>query len=138
MKTKKSLFALAAVIVACIVFIWLSTSLHGIEKTYEIQPQISLPEYRTDAARAIDAYERLMERYMDLTERNLAAIRTDIKISVKKLDSIDNRLKQLSAKIGRIERKLGIEQPNPATANEPNPKPACKETKSKCPASAEQ
>jgi predicted nucleic acid-binding Zn-ribbon protein len=65
---------------------------------------------RTDAARAIDAYERLMERYMDLTERNSMRINLGLKEVIKKLDSIDNKLTELSARIARIEKSLGIEK----------------------------
>ena len=107
----RNLLVVAAGLVCCVVVVWLSTSIQGGEKTYEVRPQITLPEYRTDAARAIDAYERLMDRYMGLTERNLTRIGTGLKGVVKKLDSIDAKLTGLSARIARIERALGIEQP---------------------------
>ncbi len=107
----RNLLVVAAGLVCCVVLVWLSTSIQGGEKTYEVRPQITLPEYRTDAARAIDAYERLMDRYMGLTERNLTRIGTGLKGVVKKLDSIDAKLTGLSARIARIERALGIEQP---------------------------
>lgn len=111
MRTNRNLLAIAAGLVACVVVVWFSaTSIQGVEKTYEVQPQITLPEYRTDAARAIDAYERLMERYMDLTERNLIGIRMDLKRTVEKLGSIDDKLIKLSARMARIEKALGIEQ----------------------------
>ncbi len=83
------------------------------ERTYEVHPQITIPEYRTDTARAIDAYERLMDHYMDLTETNLTGISTDLKGVVKKLDSIDANLSRLSARIARIEKALGVKQPRP-------------------------
>jgi len=90
------------------VLVWLSTSIQGGEKTYEVRPQITLPEYRTDTARAIDAYERLMDRYMGLTERNLTGIGTGLKGVVKKLDSIDAKLAELSTRMARIEKALAI------------------------------
>jgi len=110
MKTNRNLLAVAAGLVACLVVVWFSTSIQGVEKTYEVQPQITIPEYRTDAARAIDAYERLMERYMDLTERNLIGIRMDLKRAVEKLDSIDDKLIKLSTRMAQIEKALGIGQ----------------------------
>jgi len=76
--------------------------------TYEIQPYIWTPEYRTDAARAIDAYERLMERHMDVTEANLIGIGSDVRLLSRKLDAIDGRLKELSVRIARIEQALQI------------------------------
>ena len=104
----RNLLVVAAGLVCCVVVVWLSTSIQGGEKTYEVRPQITLPEYRTDAARVIDAYERLMDRYMGLTERNLTGFGTGLKGVVKKLDSIDAKLTVLSARMARIERALGI------------------------------
>jgi len=110
MRTNKNLSAVAIGLACCILITWFSTSIRGVEKTYEVRPQISLPEYRTDAARAIDAYERLMERHMDLTEQNLTKIGTDIQQIAKKLDSIDVKLTMLSSRMATIEKTLGIKQ----------------------------
>ena len=106
----RNLLVVAAGLICCVVLVWLSTSIQGGERTYEVRPQITLPEYRTDTARAIDAYERLMDRYMGLTERNLTRIGTGLKGVVKKLDSIDAKLTELSTRMARIEKALGIEQ----------------------------
>lgn len=108
----KLLSVVTIFIICCLLAVWLSTSIQGSTKTYEVRPNITIPESRTDAARAIDAYERLMERYMDLTERNLFNVGRDTKEAVKKLDSIDLKLTQLSTRIAAIEKALGIEQPN--------------------------
>ena len=131
MRTNKSLLAVAAGLGCCVVLVWLSTSIQGGEKTYEVQPQISIPEYRTDAARAIDAYERLMERYMDLTEGNLIRIGTDIQGVVRTLDSIDYKLTQLSTRIAAIEKALGLEQPTVPTGKETQPKATPKKSQKK-------
>ena len=122
MTTNKNLLAIGAVVVCCITLVWFSTSIQGDPKTYELRPHISLPEYRTDAVRAIDAYERLMERYMDLTERNSIRVSADLKEVIKKLYSIDNKLTELSARIARIEKTFGIEQTEPPAKIEPQTK----------------
>lgn len=109
----RNLLAIAAGLICCIMVVWLAPSIHGGEKTYEVRPYVSIPEYRTDAARAIDAYERLMDRYMGLTERNLTRIGTDLTGVVKKLDSIDAKLTELSTRMARIEIALGIEEAPP-------------------------
>ncbi len=59
MKTKqhKGILAVGVVVLVCLLAVFFSTSIQGKEKKYELRPQITLPEYRTDAARAIDAYE---------------------------------------------------------------------------------
>ena len=111
MITNRNILTVAGVVICCVIVVWFSTSIQGDQKTYELQPQITIPEYRTDTARIVDAYERLIERYMDLTERNLAQIHIDIKDAVKKLDTVDRKLTELSARMTRIEKALGIESP---------------------------
>lgn len=111
MSTNKKLLAVAAAITCCVIAVWSSTSIHGSPNTYELQPQIAIPEHKTDIARVIDAYERLMERYMDLTDRNSALMSADIKSIAASLDSINGRLAELSARTARIEQALGIQQP---------------------------
>lgn len=119
MKAKKSLFAASAAVVCCVIAVWFSTSIHGSQNTYELRPQISIPEHKTDIVRVIDAYERLMERYLDLTERNSAMIGTDIQNIAVRLDSIDEELAEISTRTARIERALGIKDP-PTPAGAPS------------------
>jgi hypothetical protein len=130
MKTNRNLFAAAVIGLCCILVVWLSISIQGSQKKYEVQPHITIPEYKTDAARAIDAYERLMDRYMDLTERSIFRVDTDIRDVVKKLDSIDDKLTKLSARMAGIEKALGIKQTdmdiNTNIKDEPPAKPADK------------
>lgn len=84
-------------------------SIYASADTYELRPEITVPEYRTDAARAIDAYERMMNRYMGLTERSLSGMNTDVKIMLRKLEAMDVKLNALTTRISRIEKALGIE-----------------------------
>jgi len=123
MKTNRNTLAVLAIIIACSVLVWLSASIQGNQKTYEIQPHLTIPEYKTDLARVMDAYERLMERYMDLTQQNQSMVGADLKYVVTTLDSIDGRLAEFSARIARIETALGIEQPKSATNPKPDPQP---------------
>lgn len=111
MRKKTYLLAGTAGLACCILLAWLSTCSRGVEKTYEIESQIWTPEYRTDTTRAIDAYERLMHRYMDMTEQNLLGIGSEIRTLANKLDSIDARLSDIGIRIARIEIALGIEPP---------------------------
>ena len=111
MKNSKSLLAVAVIIACCAIAVWFSTSIHGSQNTYELKPQLTIPEHKADIVRVIDAYERLMERYLDLTERNSAMIGEDIRSIAIRLDSIDDGLTDLSSRIARIERALGIKHP---------------------------
>ena len=120
MKVNKKLLAVGAVVACCLVLAWFCRPIRGVDKTYEIRSHV-IPQYKTDAARAIDAYERLMDRHMDLIEKNMLRVGTDVQSSAKKLDSIDDKLTKLSARIGRIEKALGIEQLNTPTVKKPQP-----------------
>jgi hypothetical protein len=123
MKTNRNTLAVLAVIIACSVLVWLSASIQGGQKTYEIHPNLTIPEYKTDLTRIMDAYERLMERYMDLTEQNQSMVGTDLKYVVTTLDSIDGRLAEFSARIARIETALGIDQPGSSLSPKPDNQP---------------
>ena len=113
MRKNKNLLAVGVVLIVCFIAVCFSTSIQGGEKIFKIEPEITLPEYRTDTARAIDAYERLIDRFMSLTERNLAGINTDVKDIAKKLDSIDSKLQEISVRTEKIEKALGIEKSAP-------------------------
>ena len=110
MKSSKSLWIVAAVITCVGIAVLFSGSLQGGQNTYELQPNLSIPEYKTDTARAIEAYERLMDRYMDLTGSHLSTVGMDLRNVVTKLDSIDGRLKEMETRMARIERALGVDK----------------------------
>jgi len=95
------------------VVVWLTTGIEGAQKRYEIQPFVGVPEYRTDAARAIDAYERLMDRYMSMTERELYSVSAYLSDISKQMEVLDAKMNRLHVRLGWIEKKLGIaaEQP---------------------------
>jgi len=120
MKTNRNTLVILTAITACSVLVWLSASIQGGQKTYEIHPNIAMPAYKTDLDRITDAYERLMERYMDLTEQNQSAVGTDLKYVITTLDSIDGRMAEISARIARIETALDI----PQSKSPSNPRPA--------------
>jgi len=111
MRTNRNLLIVAAVVICSVLSVWFSTSIQGGSKTYEIQPQITIPEYRTDAARAIGSYERMMELYIGLADGNLGKINSNVQDILRKMESIDSKLTDLSSRIERIEKSLGIEQP---------------------------
>lgn len=116
MKQGKLLLVFAAVIIICLVAAQLGISFPDKKKTYEVDQWITTPEYRTEAARAIDAYERLTERYMYVVEGRLLQVGDDCRSVATKLDSLDSRLMEISNRLTSIERALGID-PNQNTVN---------------------
>ena len=111
MRNRSRLLTVAAGLAASLAVLGVCSLIYARGRSYDIRPEITLPEYRTDAARAIDAYERTMNRYMTLTERSLAGVNADMREVLRKLDSIDRTLTDLSTRIARIEGALGIEEP---------------------------
>jgi hypothetical protein len=116
MKDKRKLLIILAGAVICLIAARLAVSVTDRGRTYEVEPWITTPEYRTDAGRAIDAYERLMERYMDLAETHLV----DSQQVSQRLDSIDTKLDDISKRLARIEKAIGIDpntNPSPSKAS---------------------
>ncbi len=117
MKTKKNLFAAAAILSACTIAFWFSTSIQGGEETYEIHPQVGVPygyTPNTDTSRLIDLIEYLTDQNIQITQDQLVQLDQQLNTVAEKLDSIDNKLKRLSARMARIEKALGIEPDPPA------------------------
>lgn len=132
----RNLLTVATGLVACMLVVWFSKSIQGSPKTYEVHPQINIPEYGTDTLSAIDAYERLMDRYMGLTERNLVRIERDLGSVVRKLDSIDRKLTEISARMSRIEKAVGkVESKPPVKKKIPSQSPDEKTRKERSPSS---
>ena len=87
------------------VLVWFAGSLHG-GQDYDVRPEISVPEYKTDAARAIDAYEKMMNRYMDLTESQFKNVALDNQKTFEKLLEIQTDIARIDMRLERIEKKL--------------------------------
>ncbi len=114
MKTpKETLKAVALLLCLCGVIVWVGSRTDAADKVYEIRPEATLGAYRSDSTRMMDAYERLMDRYMSLVEGNLSNMGTDVGGVIKKLNSIERKIDNLGKRIGRIEKALNIPQPKP-------------------------
>lgn len=109
MKQNRYLLVTVAVTVICLIAAAVSTAIPDNGKKYEIDTVVGIPGYQTDAARAIDAYERMMDRYMDLSEKLLSKMSGDSQTVSTKLDSLDSRLADISTRLTRIENALGID-----------------------------
>lgn len=117
-RLNKSLFAVFGLLFVCLFMSFSSTPLQGSEKHYEIRPEITLPESKTDIDRVIDAYERLMDNYLQSMDQNLAGIYLNTEHTAQKMDAIDQKLSTLSVQLEAIQKNLGIDVPE-----KPSPKP---------------
>ncbi len=116
MTRNHGIYRIVAAIVVCVIVLSLSTSTGRDRGGYPVEAQVyGVPAAQSDAARAIDAYERVMERHMDLTERSLTSFTADLKVLTTKVDAfdakvtaMDAKLTQIDQRLARIERHLGI------------------------------
>lgn len=110
MKSGSKILFFGILLFIVLILLWSDTRSQAIEEQYKIEPWITVPEYRTDAARAIDAYERLMERYMDVNEKTLGGLRAEFNGVSRKMSSIDRKLSRIENRLIRIERAVGTEE----------------------------
>jgi len=115
MHKDRRLLIFSAALISCLIFVLFTRSIQGGDRRYEVIPGITLPEYRTDSARAIDAYERLIERYMDITEEHFVSVNSDLREIVRKVYEIDKKLTNISSRIERIEEAMILTQHQPKT-----------------------
>jgi hypothetical protein len=116
MKTRQTFISLIVIAVVCAAFIWLTVS-YGVEKSIEVE-SYNLPEYRSDTVRAIDAYQQMINRMLDDNDRNWGMVQEQLNTINGKLDTVLSDLDSISQRIARIEKKMGIEEPE---ENEPKP-----------------
>jgi len=109
MKQNRYLLVTCVVAAVCLIAAAVSTAIPENGKKYEIDTVVDVQGYKTDAAHAIDAYERLMDRYMDLSEKLISTTGSDCQAVSTKLDSLDSRLADISTRLARIEKSLGID-----------------------------
>lgn len=100
------------------IIVLLVSAVWGVEtlekrSTVEVRPVVRTPQYQSDAARAISAYERLMERYMSLTEANLIAAQTDNRELALRLARLETSLVRIEHKIDLLSHALNV---SPAAA----------------------
>jgi hypothetical protein len=120
MESNRKLRSVVATVALGMVVVWFSTSWGQGRSNYQTETRVyTTPEYRTDTTRAIEAYEKLMEKYTDMTERNFSGISADLKTVTAKLNTMDTKLAALDARLARIEKRLGITTEAPA-ARDPN------------------
>ena len=129
MRAKRTLLAVAAAAISCLIVVWFTTTIQGSE-TYEIHPHVAVPygyTPTTDTYRLIDLIEYLTDQNQQIALDHLTAINEQLKALAKKLNSVDAKLTRLSRRMARIEKALGIQQPPHTTKQKPpakSPPPA--------------
>lgn len=124
MKRSRTAYRIAGGIVVCMILLGWSTTTGRDRNGYEVEAHVyGVGPAQSDAARAINANERLMERYMDMTERQLFDLAGELKVLTLKIDAVDAKLAQLDQRLARIEKHLGIVQTPVRPDPNASPKP---------------
>ena len=74
------------------------------DRTYEVRPEIDAGLIQGETMRVVAAYERLMDRYMDLVQSNLVGIDRDSQQILIKLEAIERKIDKLSERMDRMEK----------------------------------
>jgi hypothetical protein len=109
MKQNRYLLVTGVVTVVCLIAAAVSTAIPDRRSNYGVDVTYNVPEYKTEAVQALEAYQNLMSRYMDLSEKLVLQMDGDCQTIFAKLDSLDSRLADISTRLTRIEKALGID-----------------------------
>jgi hypothetical protein len=96
-----------AALLACIVLLWSLAGAQG-TKTYEIHSQIPDSVFKSDSVRALETYERMVDRVLELNKRQLDAMDLNIREVSKQLYRVEAKLDQLLNRSLLTEYALGI------------------------------
>lgn len=125
MKNKQNMIKITGLlIIAAIALAWLSASTNADNKRfYELRQNISVPPKQSDTITMVNSYERLMHRYIALSENNMAEMDKNSDVVISKLDSIERKIDDLGTRLERIEKALNItdELPQPQAPEIPEP-----------------
>lgn len=75
-------------------------------ETYKVRPEVTvgIEPYKSDVVRIVDAYEKLMDRYISIVDQ-------DMNRAVGTLERLETKMDMIDARLERIERAMGIPQP---------------------------
>ncbi len=101
------------VILGCVVLLWALTGAQGAKgKTYEIHPQIPESVFKSDSVKALEAYERMVDRVLAINSRQLDSMEISIKSMSTQLNRVEMKLDMLLNRTLLIENALGISNLN--------------------------
>ncbi len=95
------------VLICCFLFIFITeTGSKG--DTYEVKPdvEVKLDRYKSDVVLVVEAYEKLMNRYIELVEKNRTRISTRLDTMENSILLLKTEMALMNDKLGRIEKLL--------------------------------
>ena len=102
---------ISGLLVICMAAGFFSATLFGGQKRYEIRPEITLPEYKTEMDRVIEVYERMIDDHIKVMNDTMAELRGELKNVSKTLNTMEDSMSELSHQLETIQGRLGITVP---------------------------
>ncbi|MCP4451811.1 MAG: hypothetical protein GY809_10145 [Planctomycetes bacterium] len=96
-------------VLACVALLWSFAGAQG-SKAYRVHTQIPESVFKSDSARALDTYERMADRALELNKRQLDVMALNIKEVSTQLSRVEVKLDQLLNRSLLAEYALGISQ----------------------------
>ena len=108
MKSSQITIPTAAVLVLlALLFGWLAYTSTAAEVTTRPRTprtvyEVSVPEYQSDMARMIAAYENLSGQYLSLVSQNLAMMDSSDRMILQKMETLEKKLDELTKKVDAL------------------------------------
>ena len=104
MKTYISAVVVIFALLACLAINSSATS------TYEVKPDVYVEAYKSDTVRIVESYERAVEGYQKLVEKNLDQNSQNFQLILCKLESLEHKIDDLSESLKKLELKSDSKQ----------------------------
>ena len=94
----------AALVLLALVFVLFVLVGHAAEysRAPRVEYEVAVPEYQSDMARMINAYERLSEQYLTLVQQNLAMMDSNDRMILQKMEIIEKKLDELAKQVNSL------------------------------------
>lgn len=103
MRNKVAIIAMAGVLAAGVLLV-MSSDGRAAERGSRNEYEISVDAQKSDTVRMIEAYERLSDQYLKLVQQNLVQMSAADRDILAKLNTIDKKLDDLSARLANLEK----------------------------------
>ena len=121
MKTRKHHLIIAGIFALLVVFVFIASTIAERATTREYE--VTVPAVKSDTQRMIEAYERLSDQYLSLVQNQLNGMAANNHDILVRLDRIEKKLDDLSAKVDAIKPADSIPSTPPAKPAEPAASP---------------
>ncbi|MBN2513339.1 MAG: hypothetical protein JXB18_10405 [Sedimentisphaerales bacterium] len=100
MKSRKHRLIIAGISALLIVFVFIASTIA--ERVTTREYEVTVPAVKSDTQRMIEAYERLSDQYLSLVQNQLNGMSANNRDILVRLDRIEKKLDELSAKVASM------------------------------------